>query len=670
MRSPFILLALLIVACAGPTPEPTTSLGFSPRLEVKYSLATVGTAATAEIFLLVDGAEVATTELPVREFEDGLQVSGRAVFPVLEGQAAVLVVVRSEEGRELLRGLSEPFSMTRGRVDLGLVLRPVFETTGTLTVSGGELHLRYRLQPEVLDLVDSLGQPRFLLELSTAGAAPLLFEPVLQDGELFLEAPCQDWQLFTEGLSLKLRLQDGETILAEGGTEGLSLLPGQELVLPTLHLRPNTQELGLVLTLAPSGTLQIALEAAEVLPFLAAWQVEAILLDLISPSGERKDLPLHLDGASVVGTIDGVDPQLTSLRLRLVGAEQHTVATGVVEFEQGLPVGTLELAMVLPVTAEVAVSAVVGLSVRANNDNEPLQATVLISGDLSQTSRTDLSGNVVLELEAGHYEMLLEADGYESKTFILDLAENQVESLVFLLEPIGGTIEDCHQDMVAYWPFDRPQIVGNTVQEVMMGWTGTSTCTLTSAEGRIDQSIDLQNCSIVMGNYLNFDQTSSFSFSLWLRTDYLGFTTLLRKTAPDASKRGYLFDIGYPSYERHDYLQLHLYNNAQIREQNVWALTEYAQGAIFDDGQWHHVVVVYRGTTTGSGITFYLDGQAVDTNIIDNGPLFSTLQNNGALTIGPFRGNLDDLAIWRRALEASEINDLHSRGLEGLHACY
>ena len=145
---------------------------------------------------------------------------------------------------------------------------------------------------------------------------------------------------------------------------------------------------------------------------------------------------------------------------------------------------------------------------------------------------------------------------------------------------------------------------------------------------------------------------------------------MLRKTAPDASKRGYLFDIGYPSYERHDYLQLHLYNNAQIREQNVWALTEYAQGAIFDDGQWHHVVVVYRGTTTGSGITFYLDGQAVDTNIIDNGPLFSTLQNNGALTIGPFRGNLDDLAIWRRALEASEINDLHSRGLEGLHACY
>lgn len=86
--------------------------------------------------------------------------------------------------------------------------------------------------------------------------------------------------------------------------------------------------------------------------------------------------------------------------------------------------------------------------------------------------------------------------------------------------------------------------------------------------------------------------------------------------------------------------------------------------AIQDTNLWHHVAV----TKSGSEVVFYLDGlQITRTNLnvrfIYNRPF--ALGGLGGQTRNVFLGNIDDLALYGRALEATEINEIFNAGSEG-----
>lgn len=86
-----------------------------------------------------------------------------------------------------------------------------------------------------------------------------------------------------------------------------------------------------------------------------------------------------------------------------------------------------------------------------------------------------------------------------------------------------------------------------------------------------------------------------------------------------------------------------------------------------NDGRWHHYVGVVNATT--GKIALYLDGALVGTEQTFTGTLKTPA---GSLFIGTgdvpgsanqwFKGNIDDVAIWTRALDATEIAALYKAG--------
>ncbi len=94
------------------------------------------------------------------------------------------------------------------------------------------------------------------------------------------------------------------------------------------------------------------------------------------------------------------------------------------------------------------------------------------------------------------------------------------------------------------------------------------------------------------------------------------------------------------------------------------------------DGNWHHVTVTF--SRNGDGIS-YLDGVPVSTNAVAGdldsldtpAGLATNIGQDGAGTytdnsaVGITDGQIDDLAIWRRAVTAQEVSAIHARGLQG-----
>jgi hypothetical protein len=101
-------------------------------------------------------------------------------------------------------------------------------------------------------------------------------------------------------------------------------------------------------------------------------------------------------------------------------------------------------------------------------------------------------------------------------------------------------------------------------------------------------------------------------------------------------------------------------------------------GGTLNDGAWHHVVTVFDRVV---GAVTYLDGAPVSTNSIsgdldsvDTAPGLAvnigqdglgTYTDNGAVGLRDCR--IDEVAIWRRPLDAAEVKAIHQRGQQGLN---
>lgn len=92
----------------------------------------------------------------------------------------------------------------------------------------------------------------------------------------------------------------------------------------------------------------------------------------------------------------------------------------------------------------------------------------------------------------------------------------------------------------------------------------------------------------------------------------------------------------------------------------------HSEALTFDDGKYHHLAVTYDD----GAITFYLDGAAVGTAVIPGGEPVNLEEN---LRLGEdlqhgheqqFRGFMDDVLVYGRALKADEIKAIAARGAE------
>jgi alpha-tubulin suppressor-like RCC1 family protein len=165
---------------------------------------------------------------------------------------------------------------------------------------------------------------------------------------------------------------------------------------------------------------------------------------------------------------------------------------------------------------------------------------------------------------------------------------------------------------------------------------------------------------IDIGDYHNFERTDSFSLAAWFRTTDTGGGTFVAKLASSGSA-GYMFyitvgKIGFQLQNTFGSDGIHLHTPTSHE---------------FNDNEWHFSVLTFSGNSNANGVKVYVDGKLMEGIVVIDNNLSATTLNSASLQLGaytngsttPFFGGLDDVSIWNKELNISEVNDLYNDGL-------
>jgi len=200
--------------------------------------------------------------------------------------------------------------------------------------------------------------------------------------------------------------------------------------------------------------------------------------------------------------------------------------------------------------------------------------------------------------------------------------------------------------LVGWWPFN-----GNANDESGNGNNGT----VIGGQFQFDRFLNAN--SAYYGNGINsgidITNLNNFPFGDQFRTISVWFKC----------------ELPYPGGDRHFFAygdntfgtRFSLYTTGSLIG------VEYCNGAVrsfFEpDSLWHQIIVTYNGAGS-SGIQIFVDGQLTITNVL--APISSlNTANSFVHTIGSlfnsnfFKGMLDDIGIWNRALTQQEISDIY-----------
>lgn len=209
------------------------------------------------------------------------------------------------------------------------------------------------------------------------------------------------------------------------------------------------------------------------------------------------------------------------------------------------------------------------------------------------------------------------------------------------------------------------------------GLTGTHGNTaLVGQVGKISRSVKYNNTgATALGSKTNFGQNlrrernKPFSVSAWIA--YTGSSgPIICAMQPASPFRGWLFN----SYTSGFGLHIINTNGSNYLEvvANVAALT---------NGQFHHVVATYDGTSLAAGVQLYYDGVAqakvVNGNSLSATAVYDAAElliagrgNNVVVDYGPMPGNVDDVALFDGVLTAADVAKLYARGNAGASAFF
>jgi len=144
---------------------------------------------------------------------------------------------------------------------------------------------------------------------------------------------------------------------------------------------------------------------------------------------------------------------------------------------------------------------------------------------------------------------------------------------------------------------------------------------------------------------LQHDTDNPFTVSLWVKFNIVGGPMF--GTHPGATK-----DRLYISTYDDSYLRTAVGDTYRQTESNFQP----------DSDVWYHVVL----TGDGSVAEHYIDGVLVDSysynSRTDGENLYIGSQSRDGSDVGNFNGNIDDVAIWDRALSASEVSEIYNNG--------
>jgi hypothetical protein len=184
----------------------------------------------------------------------------------------------------------------------------------------------------------------------------------------------------------------------------------------------------------------------------------------------------------------------------------------------------------------------------------------------------------------------------------------------------------------------------------------------TFGSGQVGKAVTFDGDSQVsFGNVGAFERSDPFSLAVWLRGSGNTPIATLQKIDNPETRRGYefLFDdlelVGIQKRAAHLTIRLtsHWPDSAiQIRTTSKLTL-----------GDWYHVALTYDGSSRAAGLQLYINGKLHQTEVLQDN-LSGTLKTDAELQVGnkgigkPFRGSIDDLRLYDRALDNSEVEQL------------
>jgi len=153
---------------------------------------------------------------------------------------------------------------------------------------------------------------------------------------------------------------------------------------------------------------------------------------------------------------------------------------------------------------------------------------------------------------------------------------------------------------------------------------------------------------------INFDNTDPFSVSMWIKTTSSANESLIARRLQSGTFRGWVMFTNVGGEFGFQLVNTTISNLLQVE----------TSGANIIDGNWHHVAFSYNGTDDESGLVLYLDGDIVTSRTITENTLSATTTASITTQIGAinglqgFDGNIDDVAVYDKALTLAEVREI------------
>lgn len=200
-----------------------------------------------------------------------------------------------------------------------------------------------------------------------------------------------------------------------------------------------------------------------------------------------------------------------------------------------------------------------------------------------------------------------------------------------------------------YFPLDEPS--GSLISDVLGNKDASGDKAIKTAAGERGNAIEFDGSTAYsVPDFTEYDNRSKLTLSAWVKIDSNFTGAILSKMDKSMNYRGYdlWIEKGRPG--------IHLVNSWP--KNAVKVITDEP----IEMGTWQHIAVTYDGSGKAENIKIYINGESRD-HTVQNGAklLKSTIKNDIPFRIGGrkgdsfFRGQLDDLRIYDRALSPKEI---------------
>jgi len=172
-----------------------------------------------------------------------------------------------------------------------------------------------------------------------------------------------------------------------------------------------------------------------------------------------------------------------------------------------------------------------------------------------------------------------------------------------------------------------------------------------------DRHVDIANA-----DDFSFTAADSFSAAAWVKVDSDATGYLISKM--DNGNRGWALWMDTSS------------GGVRLRiGQNTSNEIDIRTSQSISDGDWHHVMFTYDGSTDASGVAIYVDGLLVANNVSDNRlDPGEDITNTALMSIGSrngnngFQGQIDEAVVWDRVVTAEEVADMVAAATVGLNS--